>query len=86
MAEHSGEMRTLVEEIAKVLVDEPAQVSVTVVAEPEETVLELRVAPTDLGKVIGKQGRTAAALRALAASAAERDGKTITLEIREGRP
>jgi predicted RNA-binding protein YlqC (UPF0109 family) len=49
------------------------------------TVIELSVAPDDLGKVIGRQGRTAAALRTLASTAGEREGKTVTLEIRESR-
>ncbi len=49
------------------------------------TVIELFVAPDDLGKVIGRQGRTAAALRTLASTAGEREGKTVTLEIRESR-
>ena len=65
MAEHANEMRTLVEEIAKVLVDVPDQVSVTAVDEDEGTVLELRVAAEDLGKVIGKQGRTARSMRTI---------------------
>jgi predicted RNA-binding protein YlqC (UPF0109 family) len=46
---------------------------------------ELFVAPSDLGKLIGRQGRTAAALRTLAATAGEREGKDVTLEIRETR-
>jgi len=66
-----------------VLVDEPAQVSVTVVAEPEETVLELRVAPTDLGKVIGKQGRTARSLRTILAAASMKYHERYMLEIVE---
>ena len=78
-------MKQLIEDIAKALVDIPEEVSVREVQGEQVTVLELKVAPSDLGKVIGKQGRTAAALRALAASAAERAGKTVTLEIREGR-
>ena len=49
------------------------------------TVIELFVAPGDLGKLIGRQGRTAAALRTLASTAGEREGKQVTLEIREGR-
>jgi predicted RNA-binding protein YlqC (UPF0109 family) len=49
------------------------------------TLVELFVAPDDLGKVIGKQGRTAAALRTLASTAAEREGKQVTVEIREAR-
>ncbi|MGE3707532.1 MAG: KH domain-containing protein [Vicinamibacterales bacterium] len=48
--------------------------------------MELYVGPGELGRVIGKQGRTAAALRTLAASAGELEGKTVTLEIRDGRP
>ena len=57
--EQGGDMRMLVEEIAKALVDEPEQVQVSAVDGEQNTVLELRVAPNDLGKVIGKQGRTA---------------------------
>jgi predicted RNA-binding protein YlqC (UPF0109 family) len=49
------------------------------------TVIELCVAPGDIGKLIGRQGRTAAALRTLASTAGEREGKQVTLEIREGR-
>ena len=52
-------MKQLIEDIAKALVDSPEQVSVNEVTGEQITVLELRVAPTDLGKVIGKQGRTA---------------------------
>ena len=50
------------------------------------TLVELYVGSGELGRVIGKQGRTAAALRTLAASAGEKDGKKVTLEIRDGRP
>ena len=50
-----------------------------------KTIIELFVAPTDVGKLIGRQGRTAAALRTLAAAAGEREGKDVTLEIRERR-
>ena len=86
MSEPSGDLRALVEQIAKALVDTPDQVSVSQVESEQNTVLELTVAPTDLGKVIGKQGRTAAALRTLASTAGEKDGQTnVTLEIREGR-
>ena len=76
----------LVGRIARALTDRPDDVRVVETDHKGTTLVELYVAPDDLGKVIGKQGRTAAALRTLAASAAERDGKTITLEIREGRP
>jgi len=79
-------VRAVVEILARVLTDRPDDVRVVETERKGTTLVELYVAPDDLGKVIGKQGRTAAALRTLAASAAERDGKTITLEIREGRP
>jgi len=80
---HAGEMRTLIQEIAKVLVDSPAEVSVTPVEEREETVLELRVAPGDLGKVIGKQGRTARSLRTILAAASVKFQERYALEIIE---
>ncbi|HZQ91763.1 MAG TPA: KH domain-containing protein [Terriglobales bacterium] len=76
-------MRALVEEIAKVLVDDPSQVSVEAVDEGGETVLELRVAESDLGKVIGKQGRTARSLRTILAAASMKLHKRYTLEIIE---
>ena len=66
-------MKDLIEQIAKVLVDSPDEVSVKAVEGQQVTVLELRVAPSDLGKVIGKQGRTARSIRTIlgAAGAAE---------------
>jgi predicted RNA-binding protein YlqC (UPF0109 family) len=79
-------VRMVVEVLARVLTDRPDDVRVIETEQKGTTLVELFVAPGDLGKVIGKQGRTAAALRTLAASAAEHDGKTVTLEIREGRP
>jgi predicted RNA-binding protein YlqC (UPF0109 family) len=75
----------VVQVLARALTDRPDDVRVVETPQKGTTLVELYVAPIDLGKVIGKQGRTAAALRTLAASAAERDGKTITLEIREAR-
>ena len=78
-------VRAVVEVVARALTDRPDDVRVVETEHRGTTLVELYVAPDDLGKVIGKQGRTAAALRTLAASAAEHDGKTITLEIREGR-
>jgi predicted RNA-binding protein YlqC (UPF0109 family) len=83
MAEHTDEMRTLVEEIAKVLVDAPDQVSVTPVDEEDGTVLELRVAENDLGKVIGKQGRTARSLRTILSAASMKFHERYSLEIVE---
>ena len=72
--------------LARALTDHPDDVRVVETERKGTTLLELYVGLNDLGKVIGKQGRTAAALRTLAASAAELAGKTVTLEIREGRP
>jgi predicted RNA-binding protein YlqC (UPF0109 family) len=78
-------VRAAVEVLAKALTDRPDAVRVTESQQKQMTVIELFVAPEDLGKVIGRQGRTAAALRTLASSAGEREGKTVTLEIRESR-
>jgi uncharacterized protein len=79
----AGDMRALVELIAKSLVDEPAQVTVDTVEEEETTVLELRVAPGDVGKVIGKQGRTARAMRAILGAAGMKSNRHYSLEIVE---
>jgi predicted RNA-binding protein YlqC (UPF0109 family) len=76
-------MRALVEQIARALVDEPEQVSVQAVDGDQATVLELRVAPNDLGKVIGKQGRTARSIRTLLGAAGMKLHKRFTLEIVE---
>jgi uncharacterized protein len=83
MSEPTGDMRVLMEHVAKALVDEPAQVSVNQVEEGPDSVLELTVAPNDLGKVIGKQGRTARALRLLLGAAGMKFHKRFTLEILE---
>ena len=72
--------------IARALTSRPDEVKVVESHHKGTTLVELYVAPGELGRVIGKQGRTAAALRTLAASAAEKDGTTVTLEIRDGRP
>jgi uncharacterized protein len=80
MSEQSGDVRALVEQIAKSLVDEPNQVSVN---QLEGDVLELKVAPNDVGKVIGAKGRVARALRALIGAAGIRLHKRFTLEILE---
>jgi predicted RNA-binding protein YlqC (UPF0109 family) len=79
-------VREAVAVLAKALTDRPDQVQVTETPHQATTLVELFVAPGDLGKVIGKQGRTAAALRTLAAAAGEKEGKTVTLEIRDGKP
>jgi len=77
-------VREVVEVLARALTDRPDAVRVTESQRKEKTLIELFVAPADLGKVIGRQGRTAAALRTLAATAGEREGKDVTLDIREG--
>ena len=82
-SDQSGDIRMLVEQIAKALVDEPEQVSVQVVEGDQVTVLELRVGPNDLGKVIGKQGRTARSLRTILGAAGMKLHKRFTLEILE---
>src|SRR5215469_8544296 len=82
-AEQDGDVRVLVLEIAKALVDEPELVTVEAVEGPESTVLELRVAHRDLGKVIGKQGRTARSLRTIIGAASMKLHKRHSLEIIE---
>jgi len=83
MTETAGDMRTLVEQIAQALVDVPTEVKVTPVEDGDATVLELRVAPTDLGKVIGKQGRTAKSIRTILGAASMKLKRRYTLEIIE---
>jgi len=78
-----SEIKQLVEDIAKALVDTPEQVSVREVQGEQVTVLELRVAPTDLGKVNGKQGRTARSVRTLLGAAGMKLHRRFTLEILE---
>jgi uncharacterized protein len=76
-------MKELVEHIAKALVDNPDDVSVSVKESGQSVVLELRVAPGDLGKVIGKQGRTARSFRTILNAAGIKAKKRPTLEILE---
>jgi hypothetical protein len=76
-------MKELIEAIAKALVDNPDQVSVRSVEGEQVTVLELRVHPADLGKVIGKQGRTARSIRTILNAAGMKLKKRFTLEILE---
>jgi len=83
VSEQGGDMRALVEQIAKALVDEPEQVAVRSVDGEQVTVLELRVSPNDLGKVIGKQGRTARSIRTILGAAGMKLKKRYTLEILE---
>jgi predicted RNA-binding protein YlqC (UPF0109 family) len=79
-------VRDVVEVLARALTDRPDEVQVRESEHRGQTLVELYVGSGELGRVIGKQGRTAAALRTLAATAGEKDGKTVTLEIRDGRP
>lgn len=76
-------MQKLIEMIAKALVDKPEAVEVTEVEGEQTTVIELRVAKEDLGKVIGKQGRTARALRTILSAASTKIRKRSVLEILE---
>lgn len=74
-------MRELVEYIAKALVDYPEQVDVKQVEGEHSIILELRVAPEDMGKVIGKQGRIAKAIRTVVSAAAVKENKRVMVEI-----
>ena len=76
-------MKELLELIAKSLVDDPESVAVTRIDGEQTTVLELRVAPDDLGKVIGKQGRTARAIRTILGASGMKMKKRFVLEILE---
>jgi uncharacterized protein len=79
----AGDMKQLVEDIAKALVDIPAAVSVRVVEGEQATVFELKVDASDLGKVIGKQGRTVRAIRTILNGAGMKLNRRFTLAILE---
>jgi len=83
MRVREGLMKELVEAIAKALVDHPEQVQVRAVEGEQVTVLELHVHPEDLGKVIGRQGRTAKSMRTILGAAGMKLKKRLTLEILE---
>lgn len=76
-------MKGLIETMAKALVDRPEEVKVTEIEGEKTTVFELKVAQTDLGKVIGKQGKTARAMRTILGAAGTKIGKRCVLEILE---
>jgi len=76
-------MKELIEYIAKALVDNPEEVSVTELEGEQSTVIELKVAKEDMGKVIGKQGRTAIAMRTILSAASAKIKKRSVLEILE---
>ncbi|MBQ7704744.1 MAG: KH domain-containing protein [Selenomonadaceae bacterium] len=74
-------MQELVKVLAKALVENPDAVEVETVEEEERTVLKLHVAQEDMGRVIGKQGRIAKAIRTIVKSAATRENKKVTVDI-----
>ena len=74
-------MKELVEVIAKALVDNPDEVVVTESMKGEDTLIELKVAPADMGKVIGKQGRIAKAIRSVVKAAASKEDRNEIVEI-----
>ncbi len=76
-------MKDLIERIACALVDNPEEVMVTAIQGNQATVLELKVAKEDLGKIIGKQGRTARSLRTILGAASAKERKRVVLEIVE---
>ena len=76
-------MKELLEMLAKALVDQPDEVEVREIEGEQTTVLELKVAKEDLGKVIGKQGRTARSIRTLLSAAGMKSRKRVVLEILE---
>jgi len=74
-------VQELVRTIASALVDHPSQVEVNVIEGEKSLVLELKVAPEDMGKVIGKQGRIARAIRSVVKAASLREGKRVKVDI-----
>ena len=76
-------MKDLIERIACALVDKPEEVMVTAIEGKQATVLELKVAKEDLGKIIGKQGRTARSLRTIIGAASAKERRRVVLEIVE---
>jgi uncharacterized protein len=83
MQDNNSSVKTLVEDIAKALVDVPNEVLVNEIDGEQVTVFELRVAQGDLGKVIGKQGRTARSIRTLLGAVGTKLNRRFNLEILE---
>jgi len=75
--------RDVIETVARALADTPQRVSVTETEHRGTTLVEVTVAPPDVGKLIGRQGRTIQAMRTLASLAGEREGRKVTLEVRD---
>ncbi len=80
------DMKTLMTEIAQALVDAPEAVQVEAINEAESTILRLHVAPSDIGKVIGKQGRTARSLRTILSAASMKLQHRFSLDLVEAGP
>ena len=78
--------RTLVEVVARALAELPEEVRVSETTCRYSELIELFTAPSDLGRMIGRRGRTAAAFRTLASVAAEKEGSNVTVEFRDGSP
>jgi predicted RNA-binding protein YlqC (UPF0109 family) len=78
-----SKLRDLVEQVAKVLVDKPEAVQINEIEGEQTSVIELRVAKEDLGKIIGKEGRTAKAIRTILGAAGSKLKKRVVLEIIE---
>lgn len=76
-------IRDVIESVAKALADSPQRVSVTEADHRGTTLIEVTVAPPDVGKLIGRQGRTIQAMRTIASITGERIGKKVTLEVRD---
>lgn len=74
-------MKNLVEVLVRHLVDNPDQIAITAEETPRSVALEVRVAEGDMGKVIGRQGRVAKAIRTVAKAAAVKDGRRVTVEF-----
>lgn len=79
-------MKELIERIAKAIVDHPEDVAVRIVEGEGVTVLELSVAQSDMGRIIGKKGRNAISMRTLLSAAGKRSGQNVVLEIIESSP
>lgn len=79
----AADLKGLITTLAQALADQPDAVVVRETERRGATVFELTMAPGDLGRVIGRQGRTASAIRALLAAAAEADGRRVSLDIRD---
>jgi predicted RNA-binding protein YlqC (UPF0109 family) len=79
----AADLKGLIETVARALADQPEVVSVKESERRGSTVFELQVASTDLGRVIGRQGRTAAAIRTLLSTIAEEDERRVSLDIRD---